>query len=262
MTINFKSESYKNLCTEYYDIDKPFPPQEALNYYLTTAKKAKGPILEPMCGTGRFLIPLSEAGYPVSGFDNSEQMLNVCRSKCRDKNLKVALKRSGFNDFNPSEKFNLIFIPSGSFCLLTDPNDAANGLRLIHEWLSIGGKFIFEVDTLNAAGTTPGIWRANWVRKSDGSLIVLNHASLFDEKTHIETTLCRYEHWKNNEIIQTEVEEFCVKLYSIQEIEALLNQHGFKIHHSFIPYTFQKANENAASVLFECVTQIQRSHSV
>ena len=161
MVTNSKSESYKKLCTEYYELDKPFAPNEAMNYYLTMAKEAEGPILEPMCGTGRFLIPLIEAGYNVAGFDNSAQMLDVCRSKCQEKKLNVKLKKCGFEDFTLSETFNLVFIPSGSFCLLTDPNDSSNALNLINKWLSVGGKFIFEIDTLNAAGTTPGMWKAN-----------------------------------------------------------------------------------------------------
>ena len=57
------SSTYQNLCTEYYGLDKPSAPEDALAYYLEHAKEAKGPILEPMCGTGSFLIPLFGAGF-------------------------------------------------------------------------------------------------------------------------------------------------------------------------------------------------------
>lgn len=253
MVINLKSESYKNLCTEYYDLDKPYAPKEALDFYLTMAQKAKGPILEPMCGTGRFLIPLVEAGYKVVGFDNSEQMLNVCRQRCQEKKLEIELKKCGFEDFVSTEIFNLVFIPSGSFGLLTDLKDSSKALDLINKWLSSDGKFVFEIETLHAAEIKPGFWKASWVKKPDGSLIVLNYACVFDEITSIQTILCRYELWSHNEIVQTEVEEFCVRLYSIEEIEMLLNGHGFKITNKLIPYTEKKANKSSESVLFECV---------
>ena len=54
--------NYKKLCSEYYDLDKPSAPTEALEYYHKEALRANGPVLEPMCGTGRFLIPLLERG--------------------------------------------------------------------------------------------------------------------------------------------------------------------------------------------------------
>ncbi len=49
---------------------------------------ANGPILEPMCGTGRFLLPLIEDGFDVHGFDASDHMLGVLHAKAKPKNLK------------------------------------------------------------------------------------------------------------------------------------------------------------------------------
>ncbi len=54
-----------------YDLDKPVVPTDALSFYMVYAKKSAGPVLEPMCGTGRYLLPLSESGIAIDGFDNS-----------------------------------------------------------------------------------------------------------------------------------------------------------------------------------------------
>lgn len=51
-------DTYRDLCTQVYDLSKPEPPEEAYTFYRVYASNAKGPILEPMCGTGRFLLPL------------------------------------------------------------------------------------------------------------------------------------------------------------------------------------------------------------
>lgn len=63
------------------------------------AEEAKGPILEPMCGTGRFLIPLLKKGYAVTGFDYSPDMLNVCRKKCKELGLATSLLEATFETF-------------------------------------------------------------------------------------------------------------------------------------------------------------------
>jgi len=53
-------DTYFSLCTEVYDLSKPNPPEDAYAFYRDYAMKASGPILELMCGTGRFLLTLLE----------------------------------------------------------------------------------------------------------------------------------------------------------------------------------------------------------
>src|SRR5262245_12435857 len=93
------SEAYQSLCTEFYELDKPSAPPDAIDYYLRKAAEAKGKILEPMCGTGRFLIPLLEKGYEAVGFDSSSHMLEMCKTKCRERQLSANLIHASFESF-------------------------------------------------------------------------------------------------------------------------------------------------------------------
>ncbi|HEO1363237.1 TPA: GNAT family N-acetyltransferase, partial [Legionella pneumophila] len=94
MVLDFKEEpmkkldTYQSLCTEVYDLSKPNAPQNEYSFYRSYAVEAKGPILEPMCGTGRFLLPLVEEGFDVHGFDASQPMLERLHAKAISKNLK------------------------------------------------------------------------------------------------------------------------------------------------------------------------------
>lgn len=45
-------ETYNDLCTKFYEADKPRAPKAALDFYMEYARKANGKILEPMCGSG------------------------------------------------------------------------------------------------------------------------------------------------------------------------------------------------------------------
>lgn len=47
---------YGSLCTEMYELLHEKAPLDELNFYLSYAEKGKK-ILEPPCGTGRFLVP-------------------------------------------------------------------------------------------------------------------------------------------------------------------------------------------------------------
>ncbi len=104
--MNKQSDAYKSLCTEFYDIDKPAPPKDALECYLRFAEEAQGAILEPMCGTGRFLIPLVEKGHQVTGFDSSSNMLNQCRKKCKERGLSPNLIEASFETFSSPSGYN------------------------------------------------------------------------------------------------------------------------------------------------------------
>ncbi|UUZ79176.1 class I SAM-dependent methyltransferase [Paenibacillus sp. P26] len=49
--------------------------------YLEQAKQTGGPVLDLACGSGRVLMHLANAGYPVTGVDLSADMLQLCRRK-------------------------------------------------------------------------------------------------------------------------------------------------------------------------------------
>ena len=69
-----KQNYYGSLCTEMYEILQEQAPQNELDFYLSYAEKGKK-ILEPLCGSGRFLVPFLERGFDISGMDLSGEML-------------------------------------------------------------------------------------------------------------------------------------------------------------------------------------------
>src|SRR5882762_1952075 len=112
------------LCTEFYDIDKPAAPAGALGLYLRYAEQAKGPILEPMCGSGRFLIPLLEHGFAVDGVDASRDMLQACRENAQRRGLVPVLYEQFLDRLELPQRYHMVMIPAGSFCLITKAGQA------------------------------------------------------------------------------------------------------------------------------------------
>lgn len=255
--MNKESGSYKELCTEFYDLDKPSAPEDALQIYLDYAKDANGPILEPMCGTGRFLIPLLQQGYDVTGFDNSSHMLNACHEKCKQLGLVSTLEYATFETFSSKNKYSLIFIPSGSFGHLISPEQVSQALTFIASNLKLDGKFVFEVETLKTIREPQGVWRGRWVDRPNGSKIILNVFSQFNDSTRVETGFFRYELWERNEISKTEVEVYHVRHYEPTEIEQLLRQHGLNVIGKWQaePHVKIEANESTEVILYECFTE-------
>ena len=251
MSQKVSSLPYRTLCAEFYHLDKPTAPQDAISYYLKQLDGIHGPILEPMCGTGNFLLPITQAGYQITGFDNSKSMLDICHDKCRKQGLSCNLFESDFQKFNAENSFDLIIIPNGSFCLLTTEEEIQLALSKLYGWLHSDGKFILEIETLHAKSSAQEVWKARSIKKNDGSIIVLNYTAQFNQDIGIETVLCRYEHWKNNQILRTEVEEFNVKLYDPELFQKILEKHGFEVTRSLQPYN-QNVHKESPIVLYEC----------
>lgn len=167
-------DTYQNLCTEFYDLDKPHAPEDALSFYLDYAKKAESPILEPMCGSGRFLIPMLEQGLKIEGLDSSLHMLKACLKKCAAKKIEPILYSQYITEMALEKQYGLIFIPNGSFGLITDKKLAQHCLRMFYEHLLPGGKLVFEIETTYALPTLLNSWHGRIVDKPDGSKILLN----------------------------------------------------------------------------------------
>lgn len=247
-------ETYNNLCAQYYDIDKPTAPHDALNFYLEYAKNANGPIFEPMCGTGRFLIPMLERGFDIEGSDASTHMLSICKEKCAEKGLRAKLHQQFLNEMAFDKKFALIFIPSGSFGLLTDIAEAKLCLKILHDHLLPNGKLLFEVETIHAAPHELGQHQQSSVStKRNNEKIVLDTVSSYDNKSQIFKTICRYDLMLNNKIVLTEVENFCVRYYQDDEMDKWLPKAGFQVFSRYKAFNHTPPDTTDEIIIYECI---------
>jgi ubiquinone/menaquinone biosynthesis C-methylase UbiE len=244
--------SYKTLCTEFYDIDKPNAPEEALSFYLHYAEQANGPILEPMSGSGRFLIPLLERQYDIDGLDASPYMLRACQERCRNKGLTLVLYEQFLDQLELSRQYSLVMIPAGSFCLITEDLQIKESLQRIYALMLPGAKFVLEIERLISKPTDLGLWGGRWVERSDGAKILISWLSHYDEAGRVSHSIHRYELIKDGQLLKTEYEDFDLRLYDPEEFRTLLEAAGFKEIKIFKAHQFRAPDETDESIIFEC----------
>ncbi|WP_454781578.1 class I SAM-dependent methyltransferase [Legionella sp. WA2022007384] len=225
--LNKSLDTYLSLCTQVYDLSKPHPPQDAWNFYLSYAKETEGAILEPMCGTGRFLLPMLREGFAIEGFDASQSMLDALHAKAKTQQLEPKVWHGYVEELGQAKHYELIFIPSGSFGLIIDIAAIKQSLKVIHHHLKDGGIFVFETETSKAVPKELGIWRGSRWRRADGQTILLSQLAL------LEKSLCysigKYELVEANQLIKTEIEEYKIRLYDDPAfLIDLLHETGFR----------------------------------
>ncbi len=226
------NNQYGKLCTIIYDLDKPFAGEDEYQLYLSNVKSKDSGILEPMSGSGRFYIPLKELGYRITGFDLSDEMLAACRKKCIEKNLEPDVFRADITVYRSEKRYDCIFIPMGSISVLCDENDLAVSFKNIHESLKENGVFIFSFLNLKSNPEEIDDWtekmRYSTDEKSPGTEIVCYQKLKFIKELMIMDIKLKYELLIENEIIETEYQDFPLKLHDPLQIENLLESIGFK----------------------------------
>jgi ubiquinone/menaquinone biosynthesis C-methylase UbiE len=119
-----------------------------VKFWQAMAQRAKGPILELGCGTGRVTIPVARTGARIVGIDRSSEMLGHALKRARR-----AGSRGGptflrgdirFLPFGTSARFDLVMAPYGILQSLVRESDVKATLASVARVLAPGG--IFGVD--------------------------------------------------------------------------------------------------------------------
>ena len=218
---------YKRLLAEAYDLDKPEAPERELARWLQYARDTPGPVLEVMCGSGRFLVPLAVAGIDIDGVDASADMLAASAIKCRERGLSAGVHRMLVQELDLPRRYALTFIASGSFGLLVDEADYRGGLRKVLEHLRPGGSLVLEAETADAALNRAGRWFGRWWDRPDGARIVSRDLARYDARTHVEEGFGIYELYVDGRLVETEMNNFVRRFWTEGELEVELREAGF-----------------------------------
>lgn len=219
---------YGQLCTEFYDADKQFSSAEELELYQKLFSK-NDLLLEPMCGSGRLLIPLIQLGYTVHGFDSSSCMLKSCKQRAFELNHEPLLQQNTIENYLSDYQYQGIIIPLGSFQLLYPREMAYQALEKFHQLLAPGGKLVMDLfvpwEAMYEGGKEDTSTRQ--VKLNSGELIeVHNHTRINKFEQHMLSKI-HYTKYSGDKIIAEENEKMDILWYYPFEMELILEKYGF-----------------------------------
>ncbi len=149
-------EDYHGLGARVYDLVQDW--SDDVDYYLTWSRRLGGPVLEIGSGTGRILLPLARAGFPVTGLDSSDDMHAVLVEKLSAEpepvRELVTTVAGDMREFDLGEQFPLIIVPLYSFVHVLGTHDRQRALTAMARHLLPGGTIILDVE-LDRAGQGP-----------------------------------------------------------------------------------------------------------
>ena len=136
---------YRGLAAECYDLwfgNEPFWDQA---FFHNRVRRNGGAALEIACGTGRLLVPFLRDGLVVEGLDVSAEMLAICRSKAAQAGVTPTPHQQLMQDVDLPTRYRTIFIPTCSFQILAERDEAFEALRRFYRHLEPGGELLITL---------------------------------------------------------------------------------------------------------------------
>jgi 2-polyprenyl-3-methyl-5-hydroxy-6-metoxy-1,4-benzoquinol methylase len=179
----------------------------------------EGEIIDFGAGTGRLSLPLAEQGYSVVAVEKSSAMVEEFKRKAGICHLKVPMHHTSISQFGENIKADLAL---ALFTVLTysiTRDELSDNIRNICCHINPNGKFFFDLPNpiFFHAGRLTNIQSGNFSRKVE---LTGNHET--DVYTYRE--ICSGT--SNGKEFKYE-DEFCIRYWSPDVVDALLTEHGF-----------------------------------
>ncbi len=177
-----------------------------------------GDALDLGCGPGRHAIPLARRGFRVTAVDLSAFHLARARERAASANVSVEFVAADMRAFVRPDAFDLTLSIFTSFGYFEDAEDDLRVLQNIRESLRPGGVLVMDVASKERMARVlhPTLSQ----RTADGALLVQRHEIVEDwSRVRNEWTVVRDG--------RARTFEFRLRVYSGQELKALLGAAGF-----------------------------------
>ena len=150
----------------YYDVSFSHDMGDELQFLKDAFKKylkqENAQLLEPVCGTGRLLVPLLRSGFQCTGFDINTNALRYLRQRLVRNKLSANLFQADMTSFSIQQQFDGAYCTVDTFRHLLTENDAIQHLIHVGRRLKRNGIYIIGLHLLPKHGITDRVsrWQA------------------------------------------------------------------------------------------------------
>jgi len=138
---------YQSFAELYDELFDPAMYDQWLDFVAQRVSPTDGELLDLACGSGRLGVLLAQRGYQVSGLDLSEEMLALAAKHAQEADVTMPLMAGDMLDLTMIGEYQTVTCFADSFCYLPDLDAVTAAFRQVHDHLTVGGKFLFDVIT-------------------------------------------------------------------------------------------------------------------
>ena len=225
--------SFQRNYSRYYDIFYHDKDYEKECSFLENAFKKHSVfpikrVLDMGCGTGGYLIPLSERGYEITGIDASTGMLEQAKRKTKERGIRVRLEQMTLQELDLGEKFDSVICMFNTIDYLTEKKEMIKTLMNVRKHLKDGGLFIFDFRQTAPAMESYSPQRVRYFRNGKIEIIRISNSRV-DREANLFFTDYDCIVIQKKSVIERFHETHKLKVYSPQEINHLLRKNKLEI---------------------------------
>jgi SAM-dependent methyltransferase len=200
------------------------------------------PALDVGCGTGRLLLDYLRTGIDIDGVDSSPEMLALCREKAAAVGLSPMLYLQEMQDLDLPRRYRTICVPSSSFQLVLEPDQAVRAMGRFAHHLERGGTLVMPFIALGRPGMPlEETWVREAIRPEDGAVVRRTAWARYDPVTQLEDTRDRYEVIIEGRVVRAETHERspATRGYTVDQAVALFEGAGFAVAEVVSDFTLE-----------------------
>jgi SAM-dependent methyltransferase len=136
--------------------------EDDVEFYVSLAARAEGPVVELAVGNGRVGVPIAlRTGRRVIGLDISPAMLAGASERARAAGVELDLRLGDMRDLEVEEQTDLVICPFRSLLHLPGHDDRLSVFRRVAAILLPGGRFAWNAFVFDPqiAAELDGAWR-------------------------------------------------------------------------------------------------------
>ena len=206
------------------------PVADDMDFLLAEAKKARGPVLELACGTGRLTIPLRKAGIDITGLDLAAPMLELARAKAAEAGVNIDLVAGDARKFRLRKRFKLILMAFNSMQHIGRREDLEALFASVSRHLAPGGRFIFDVFNPDPRCLVRDpdelLPVAYYPDPAGGGNMLVNEQYSYDRAAQVSRLVWHYRREKDGKTVKKRLNLRC---FYPEELMALVHYNGFRV---------------------------------
>ncbi len=215
--------------------------EDDIPFYRELARRTGGPLLEAMCGSGRLLVPLVQAGYRVTGIDTSAEMIEIAQEQLAAADLSHAAQLAVADicaNINGGP-YALAIVALNSFMHLTSANAQLTALANLHAALKPGG--LLALDLFNPNPRLLAEYDNELVfdkqfNMPDGAVVQKFVAQQIDAAAQINYVSFFYDEMGADGLLRRHTTQFPMRWIYRNELEHLLARAGFALQQVYGSY--------------------------
>ncbi len=237
----------------FYDADHA-DFDDDLPFYRELARRSGDPILEAMCGSGRLLVPLAQAGRRITGIDTSGEMLALAQERLAAQGLvgRATLIEGDVRVPIAGGPYAIAMIALNSFMHLVNTAEQIAVLKNMHAALRPGG--LLALDLFNPNPRLLAEYDNELVfdkafTLADGTRVQKFVAQQIEAASQINHVTFIYDELSQEGFVKRHTAPFRMRWVYRYELEHLLARTGFQLESLYGNYDLDEYRSDSDILL-------------